>query len=159
MGQGMIVRRMLPHEFDATVICFNYYRDEAIEAIPRIAEEYDENSMIETIRLYATNYEYIWFNAYEGQRVVGFIAGYITANPWNKALVTANVAFVFLHENNRNLENFKMLLNQFTEWARTCRATEITAGDIGIDIERRQKLYEHFGFKPILMMTKELNNE
>ena len=155
----MIVRKMLPHEFDSTVVCFNYYRDEAIEAIPRIAEEYDENSMIETIKLYAINYEYIWLNAYEGQRVVGFIGGYLSQSPWNNQLVTANVGFIFLLESHRTLENFRMLLNSFEEWARTCKCVEITAGDIGIDIERRKKLYEHFGFKPILMMTKELNNE
>lgn len=154
----MIVRKMLPHEFDATVICFNYYRDEAIEAIPRIAEEYDEDSMIETIRLYATNYEYIWFNAYEGQRVVGFIAGNISPSPWNRNLITGNCIFVYLLETHRTLENFKLLMKQFEEWARTCHATELTVGDIGIDIERRQKLYEHVGFKPILLMTKELNN-
>lgn len=155
----MIVRKMQHHEFDSTMICFNYYRDQAIEAIPRIAEEYDENSMIETVRLYATNYEYIWLNAYEGQRVVGFISGYLSSNPWNKQLVTANIAFVFLLESHRTLENFRQLMTTFEAWARTCNCTEITAGDIGIDIERRQKLYEHFGFKPILMMIKDVNYE
>lgn len=154
----MIVRKMNPQEFDSTMICFNYYRDEAIEALPRIAQEYDENSMIETVRLYAVNYEYTWLNAYEGQRIVGFIAGYLTTSPWNKDLTTANVAFVYLLPTHRGLENFKLLMKGFEEWALGCGATELTAGDIGIDIERRQKLYEHFGFKPLLMMSKELTN-
>lgn len=155
----MIVRKMQAHELDATMILFNYYRDEAIEAIPRIAEEYDENSMIETIRTYASKYEYVWFNAYEGQRPVGFIGGYLTENPWNHSLVTANISFVFLLKSHRTLENFKMLMAKFEEWARLCEAVEISAGDIGIDIPRSQKLYEHFDFKPLLLMTKELTNE
>ena len=155
----MIVRKMLPHELDSTVICFNYYWGEAVEAIPHMADQYDEDSLVETIRLYATNYEYIWFNVYEGQRVVGFIGGYLTTCPWNKKLITANIGFVYLLSTHRGLENFKLLMKNFQEWAVTCGATEITAGDIGIDIERRQKLYEHFGFKPLLLMSKELNNE
>lgn len=155
----MIVRKMNPQEFDSTMICFNYYRDEAIESMPRIADEYDENSMIETVRLYAVNYEYTWLNAYEGQRIVGFIAGYLTTSPWNKELVTANVAFVYLLPTHRSLENFKSLMKGLEEWAFMCGAVEVTAGDIGIDIERRQKLYEHVGFKPLLLMSKELTHE
>ena len=155
----MLVRKMTGHELDATMILFNYYRDEAIEAMPKIADEYDENSMLETIRLYATNYEYCWFNAYEGQRPVGFVGGYISACPWNKQLITANIAFIYMLPSHRSLSNFKDLVNKFTEWAHTCHATELTAGDIGIDVERSRKVYEHLGFKEILLMTKELDNE
>lgn len=155
----MIVRKMLATELDSTMILFNYYRDEAIEAIPRIEEEYDENSMVNTVRTFASKYQYCWFNAYEGQRPVGFIAGYISECPWNSAIVTANIAFVYMLESHRTLDNFKQLMKEFTAWARLCEAKEITAGDIGINVERSQKLYEHFGFKPILLMSKELNDE
>ena len=155
----MIVRQMQPYELDATMICFNYYRDEAIESIPKIADEYDENSMVETVRHYATHYESIWLNAYEGQRPVGFVGGYLSQCPWNKQLVTANVAFIYMLPSHRSLDNFKQLMQAFTEWAKTCECYEITAGDIGIDIERSQRLYEHLGFKSLLMMTKELNDE
>ena len=158
MGKSVIVRKMLPTELDATVILFNYYRDEAIEALPIIAEQYDENSMVETIRNYAISYETIWLNAYEGQRPVGFVGGYMTQCPWNNQLVTANIAFIYLLTSHRTLENFRQLLNEFEAWARLIKATEITAGDIGIDIARSQKLYEHFGFKPMLMMSKEFTN-
>ena len=152
----MIVRKMMPHELDATVILFNYYRDEAIESIPRIADEYDENSMVETIRLYATNYEYIWLNAYEGQRPVGFIAGVLTPCPWNQKLVAAHISFVYMLESHRSLANFKQLMQSFEEWAKTCHCYQITGGDIGINIERSTKLYEHFGFTPMLHTYKEI---
>jgi GNAT superfamily N-acetyltransferase len=155
----MIVRKMLPQEFDATVNLFGYYRDEAIESLPKIADEYDENSVLETIRLYASNWEYSWFNAYDNTRPVGFVAGYIGACPWNKNILTANIAFIYLLESHRSLANFKLLLNEFTAWAQIAGATEITGGDIGINPERMKTLYESFGFKPLLLMSKELINE
>jgi GNAT superfamily N-acetyltransferase len=155
----MIVRKMQPQEFDATIICFQYYRDEAIEALPKIAEEYDENSVIETIRHYAVHYDHCWFNAYEGTRVVGFIAGYASECPWNKEIIDANIAFIYLLDTHKNMDNFRQLLSKFEEWARTIKARNITAGDIGIDPERTRKLYEHFEFKPGVWMNKELTNE
>jgi GNAT superfamily N-acetyltransferase len=150
---------MQPYELDSTMICFNYYRDEAIEAVPGFADEFDDDSMTDTVRSYASHYDCIWLNAYEGQRVVGFIGGYLSQCPWNKNLVSANAAFIYLLPSHRGLENFKQLLDAFTEWAKTCNCYEISAGDIGIDMERRQRLYEHFGFKPVLMMTKGIANE
>lgn len=159
MGASMIIRKMQPSEFDATIICFQYYRDEAIEAIPRIADEYDDNSVIETIRHYASHYDHCWFNAYEGGRVVGFIAGYATETPWNKSIIDANIAFIYLLDSHKNIDNFRQLITQFEQWARLIGARSITGGDIGINPDRMQKLYEHFEFKPILMMSKELINE
>jgi len=155
----MIVRKMLPQEFDSTVNLFGYYRDEAIESLPKIADEYDENSMLDSIRLYASNWEYCWFNAYDGTRPVGFVAGYISVCPWNKEIITANISFIYLLESHRSLSNFKSLLNEFTAWAKIASATEITGGDIGINPERMKTLYESFGFKPLLLMSKELINE
>lgn len=150
---------MLAHELDSTVILFNYYRDEAFDAVPKIAEEYDENSMVETIRNYAINYDCCWFNAYEGQRPVGFVAGYMTQCPWNKQIVTANIAFIYMLPTHRSMDNFRQLLTSFEEWAKLIEANEITAGDIGINFERSQKLYEHFGFKKSLLMTKDMTND
>jgi len=155
----MIVRSMQANELDSTMLLFHYYRDEAILAMPKIQHEYDENSMINTVRTYASNYEYCWFNLYEGQRPVGFVAGYLSELPWNTSLVTANIAFIYVLPSHRNIDSFKQLLDRFTEWAKVCNCYEITAGDIGIDIDRSRRLYEHFGFEPVLLMTKELNNE
>jgi plasmid maintenance system antidote protein VapI len=56
------------------------------------------------------------------------------------------------------MDNFRDLLQQFEAWARSIKAQNITAGDIGINPERTQRLYEHFGFKPGVWMNKELTN-
>jgi GNAT superfamily N-acetyltransferase len=152
----MIVRQAQAQELDSILILFNYYRDEAFESIPRIIDEYDEDSMIATIRTYIANHEYVWFSAMEGQRPVGFIAGYMSLVPWNNQLVVANIAFTFLLPSHRTMENFKMLMKEFEGWARNIDAYQITGGDIGIDTERSTKLYEHFGFRPFLTTIKEL---
>lgn len=150
---------MNPAEFDVTVNLFHYYRDEAIESLPIIEQQYDENSMINTIRHYASAWDHIWLNAYVNSRPIGFIAGFLSPLPWNEKIIDANIAFIYLQTSYRNIDNFKMLLNNFEEWAKTCKATSITAGDIGINPERTQKLYEHFDFKPGVWMGKELNYE
>lgn len=152
----MIVRQMQPYELDATMILFNYYRDEAIEAMPKIADEYDDSSMLETVRNYAIKNTAVWFNAYEGSRPVGFIAGALVPCPWNKKLVAAHISFVYMLPSHRSLENFKQLMQAFEEWAKLCECYQITGGDIGINIERSKKLYEHFGFKPMFHASKEI---
>jgi GNAT superfamily N-acetyltransferase len=154
----MIVRQMQPREFDMTVNLFGYYRDEAIQTMPKIADEYDENSVIDTIKTFASKWDHIWLNAYDNQRPVGFIAGYASACPWNSNILDANIAFIYLLDSHKNMDNFRELLSQFEAWARTIKAQNITAGDIGINPERTEKLYEHFGFKPGVWMGKELTN-
>lgn len=155
----MIVRSMQPIEFDSTVNLFGYYRDEAVSSLPRIEQEYDENSVINTIRSFASLWDHCWFNAYDGQRPVGFIAGYASECPWNNEIIDANIAFIYLLDSHKNLDNFRLLLNKFEEWAKTIKASNITAGDIGINPQRTQTLYEHFGFKPGVWMGKEIISE
>jgi hypothetical protein len=153
----MIVRKMMAHEIDVTVNLFGYYRDEAVEAMPHIAEDYDENHVLETIRTYSSHYEYCWLNAYEGQRPVGLVAGCITKAPWGE-VYTAHCDMIFLLESHRTIDNFRQLLGGFEEWARICGARDITAGDIGINVERTKKLFHHLGFQEGCWMSKELNN-
>jgi hypothetical protein len=154
----MIVRQMIPQEFDVTVNLFGYYRDEAVESLPRIADEYDENSVIKTIKHFASKWDHCWFNAYEGQRPVGFIAGYASECPWNSELIDANIAFIFLLDSHKNMDNFRTLISKFEEWSKTIKARSMTAGDIGINPERTRKLFEHFDFKPGVWLEKELIN-
>ena len=90
---------------------------------------------------------------------MGFVSGYLSECPWNRQRVEANIAFIYLLDSHKNMENFRELIAAFEEWAKTCKAQMITAGDIGINPERTQKLYEHFGFKPGVWMGKELINE
>lgn len=155
----MIARAMQAQEIDITVNLFAYYRDEAIQSLPRIAEEYDENSVIETIRLYSTHHEYCWLNAYEGQRPVGLLAGCITQTPWNHSLLNAHIDMIYMLESHRSLENLKTLYGEFEAWAKNNGATKITAGDIGINPERTKKIYTGLGFNEGVWMTKELPNE
>lgn len=153
----MIVRRMHPEEIDVTVNLFNYYKMEAIESIPEIEAQYDPDSVLKTIRTYNTYNEYIWFNAYEGQRPVGLIAGCITALPWNEELLVAHIDMIYILDSHRNMESVRMLYNEFEAWARTCKCHKITAGDIGINPERTRKLYEYLGFEPGVFMIKEFD--
>lgn len=154
----MIVRKMRPEEFDATMTLVGYYADEAAQAVAGFADDYDENSARNTVRLYASNYEYCWFNAYDNTRPVGFVAGHLVACPWNENITNAHIAFIYMLDSHRTLTNFQLLLDQFESWARTAKVKEITTGDIGIDLDRTKKLYEHVGFRADLSMSKELIN-
>lgn len=155
----MIVRRMQPSEIDVTVNLFGYYRDEAVERLPEINEEYDTDSVLETIRLYNSHNEYIWFNAYEGQRPIGLVAGCVTTVPWNRKILIGHIDMIFLLESHRSLDNFKELYTAVEQWAKMCGCTKLTAGDIGINPERTKKIYTHLGFTEGVWMTKELDDE
>jgi len=147
---------MTPQDFDLTVNLFRRYYESAVEKIPSMAEEYDENSVIETIRYHASHYDHCWFVALEGQRVIGFIAGFASEAPWNKNIVYANISFVYMIESHRSWDNFQALYKEFQAWSKLINATKITAGDIGIDPERMQTLYERLEFKPVLLMERDL---
>lgn len=155
----MIVRKMQAAELDSTITLFEYYRDEAIQSLPKIRDEYDHNSVIETIKEHASHWDHCWFNAYDNTRPVGFVAGYASQCPWNKNIIEANISFIYLLDSHKNMDNFRQLLQKFEEWAKMIKATSITAGDIGIDPKRTEKLYSHFGFKSGVWMGKELINE
>jgi GNAT superfamily N-acetyltransferase len=156
MGQKLIVRKLTPHDFDQVITLFHRYYDEAVESIAAMAEERDDNSIIDTVRYYSSHYDHCWYVAMEGQRPVGFIAGFASEAPWNKNIIYANVAFVYLIDTHRNIDNFRELINKFKEWAELIGAQKITAGDIGINPEKMQKIYEHFDFTPVLFMERTL---
>ena len=46
----MIVRKMRPEELDVTINLFRYYAGEAAEDNPALGAEFDEDSVIESIR-------------------------------------------------------------------------------------------------------------
>ena len=152
----MIVRQLQSHELDSTVVLFNYYKEEAIEAFPSRAHEYDENSIIETIRNLSIHHTSIWLNLYEGQRPVGFIAGALAPIPWNKNLSSAHIYFLFVLPSHRSMESVQMLVDEFESWAKNCKCCQITGGDIGINLERTKKIYNHLGFRESVLMIKEL---
>lgn len=151
----MLVRSIETNEVDATMILCEYYREEA--GIPD--EEYDHDSVLQTIKHRSIHPEYCWLNLYQGQRPVGFISGCLTQAPWNSKILYGHIELVFVVEQYRSLDNFNLLVDNFTQWASKFQVREITAGDIGINFARTKKLYEHIGFREGLWMTKELINE
>jgi len=151
----MIIKAVDATNIDATMVLCEYYREEADIS----DDDYDHNSVLETIKTRSIHPEYCWFNLYEGQRPVGFISGCLTQAPWNNKILYAHIELVFILESHRNLDNFKMLIDAFTKWAKQFKVVDITAGDIGINVDRTRKLYEHLGFTQGLWMIKEMINE
>jgi GNAT superfamily N-acetyltransferase len=157
MGKNrMIARNMAPHEIDVTYNLFRQYCLEAAEVKPELDEQWDKTSVIETIRSRNIHPEYVWINLLEGTRPVGFISGAVTQCPWNHDIYYAHIELIFVLESHRNSSNFKMLTDEFEQWARGMEATVITAGDIGIAPERTKKIYESIGFESGCFLTKEL---
>lgn len=151
----MIIKAVDSTNIDSTMVLCEYYREEAGIS----DDDYDHNSVLETIKTRSIHAEYCWFNLYEGQRPVGFISGCLTQAPWNKNILYAHIELVFILESHRSLDNFKMLIDAFTKWGTQFKVVDITAGDIGINVDRTRKLYEHLGFTQGLWMTKEMINE
>jgi GNAT superfamily N-acetyltransferase len=152
----MIVRKMRPEELDVTINLFRYYAGEAAEDNPALGAEFDEDSVIESIRSRNIHPEYVWFNAYEGLRPVGFISACITQAPWNKDITYCHIELIFMLKSHRNMTAFKQLINAVEEWGRDFDIQQITAGDIGINPERTRKVYEGVGFKSGCWMSKEV---
>lgn len=150
---------MRPEEIDVTVNLFRYYAQEAAENDPELGAQFDADSVVETIRTRNIHPEYIWFNAYEGTRPIGFISAGITQAPWNKDIYYAHIELIYMLDSHRSMPAFKQMVEQVEQWAKQYDAQMITAGDIGVNPERTKKVYEHLGFEVNYWMTKELENE
>ena len=155
----MIVRKMRPEEIDLNVNLFRQYADEAKETNPTLGNQYDENSVITSIRQRNINPEYCWFSLIDNARPVGFISGAITQAPWNLDIIYAHIEMIYVLKEKRNIDNFRRLVDTFEEWAINMDAVEITAGDAGINPERSKKIYESIGFKEGCLMTREIAYE
>jgi GNAT superfamily N-acetyltransferase len=151
----MIVRRPRAEELDNIVLVMEYYRDEA--NLPD--GEYCSDAMTETVREYLIDPGCAWFCLYDSGRIVGVVAGYLCPIPWSRR-ITANVQFLYVIPSHRNLQNAVRLLKEFETWAWGQEAVKITAGDIGIDVERTQTFYEHCGYTVKgITLDKENTNE
>lgn len=151
----MIARKMAPNEIDVTINLCRYYYQEAVEAKPDLADTWDDNSLIDGIRQFNIDYNYTWINLYDGQRPVGFIAGYVTKHIYTTKLQT-HIQYIYIMPSHRSMDNFRSLMKAFEEWTRAVGAEAITAGDIGVDPERTEQIYQYLGFERELMMIKEL---
>jgi len=143
MGSSKLnIKPLRAHDVDNTIILMEYYRDEA--DLPD--GEYDSDAMTETIRDYVISPVHAWFNMYEGSRAVGLVGGYIVQIPWSRKLI-AHVQFLYLLPSHRNLVNGKELVKTFESWAKSMEAQKVTAGDIGINVERTRAFYKQAGFE------------
>lgn len=154
----MIVRKIRPEEIDVTINLCKYYATEASELNPEIGEQFDHDSVINLIRGRTAQDSFFWFNAFEGQRPVGFVSGTMTTPQWNENIVYAHIDLIYVLKEHRNINTFKQLIAHVEEWGAIFDCKKITAGDIGIDVERSRKLYESVGFKEALWMYKDIES-
>ncbi len=154
----MIVRKIRPEEIDVTINLCKYYATEASELLPEIGEQFDHDSVINLIRVRTAQDSFFWFNAFEGTRPVGFVSGTMTTPQWNENIVYAHIDLIYVLKEHRNISTFKALIGCVEEWGAIFDCKKITAGDIGIDVERSRKLYESVGFKDALWMYKDIES-
>jgi hypothetical protein len=154
----MEIRKIHPGEIDGLLSIIHQYAEEAAEKMPEIADEIDDAVIVQNIRTWSIQHTHNLLVGYEGERPVGFIAGAFTQLPWGKH-IQANIIFIFLTENHRNMENFKALLDSFEDWARQAKAVRICSGDIGVDIERSRKLYTYLNFSEGLYVKRTIKYE
>lgn len=153
----MIVRKIRPEEIDVTINLCKRYANEAVELLPEIEEQFDHDSVVNTVRNRTAQDSYFWFNAFENTRPVGFISGTMTTPQWNENIFYAHIDLIYVVKEHRNINTFKSLIENVEEWADMFGCQKLTAGDIGIDVERNRKLYESIGFKQGLWMIKDIN--
>ena len=150
----MIIRKMRPEELDLSVNVARMYSQEAKD---EITEQFDTNSVIGTIRSRTIEDSSFWLNAMEGGSVVGFVSGCLTSAQWNDNILYAHIDLIYLKESKRNMNNFRQMLDSVEEWGAQFNVEKITAGDIGVDPERSEKLYEALGFDKAVWMTKDVS--
>lgn len=147
---------MRPEEIDLNVNLFRQYAEEASETNPTLGAQYDEQSVITSIRQRNINPEYCWFSLLDNGRPVGFISGAVTQAPWNLDIIYAHIEMIYVLKEKRSIDAFRRLVTAFEEWAVNMDAVEITAGDIGVNPERSKRVYESIGFKEGCFMTREI---
>lgn len=149
----MIIRPMQPDEIDSVVVLFNYYREAA-----RIDEDqYNEARVVQTIKTYTVNWNLFFNVAYDGQRPVGVVGGFVSEDPI-EGTRGANIQFCYLVDGHASRENYQQLINKFEEWAREVKATSIKCLDIGYKPDRLKYIYETLGYSslPLVIMGKEI---
>lgn len=140
----MIIREMLPREIDGVITLFNYYRD-AVDIDP---DRYDENRVIMTVREYNIRHNLCFRVAFNGQRPVGVIGGFLSEDPVESE-VTATVQFCFLLDEFATVDNYRSLLDEFESWSSQFNVSAIRCIDIGRNPNRLKTVYDQLGFDPI----------
>ena len=149
----MNLRSMRPEEIDSVIILFQYYR----ESVGISDDKYDENRLLETIREYCIRPMLFFKVAFQGQRPIGLVGGFLSQDPIESEL-NATIQFLYLLPEHESLSNYSILVDAFEAWAIECGARAVRAIDIGYKLDRLSDIYDQLGFGPIRLavMNKEL---
>jgi hypothetical protein len=149
----MLLRQMETNEIDSVINLFSRYREDALIS----DEKYSENRVLHTIREYNIRPNLFFRIAVNGQRPVGLIGGFLSEDPVDIE-VSATIQFCYLIEEFRDINNYKLMIDEFTNWGRQFKATNVRAIDIGNNVTRLQDVYEQLDFAPIRvsLMNREL---
>ena len=138
----MIIRKMDPDEMDLIVNLFEYYKDEALIE----DDEWQINRVVQTIKNYSLSWNLFFRIAYEGQRPIGVIGGFVSEDPITGERVAA-IQFNYLKPDFASLGNYRQLVTEFVTWTEEVKANSIKCMDIGNDPTRLDEIYENLGFK------------
>lgn len=149
----MIIRSMEPKELDSVLILFEYYR----MAAGIDEERYDQDKVLKTIKEYCIRPNLFFRVAYNGQRPVGVIGGFLSDDPV-EFQTAATIQFNFLIDEFASVENYQSLIDEFQQWAKSYNVEQIRAIDIGYKINRLDDVYYQLGFDPVRInvMNKEI---
>jgi hypothetical protein len=144
---------MEPREIDLVINLFNYYKDDAGISDDR----YDQDRVLRTVREYNIRPNLFFRVAFNGQRPIGIIGGFISQDPIETE-TTATIQFNYLLDEFATVENYAELIAVFQEWAQQLGITQMRAIDIGQNISRLNDVYDTLGFDPVkvMIMNKEI---
>jgi hypothetical protein len=148
----MIIREMETREIDLIVNLFAYYAEEA-----QVSERYDESRVLATVREYNIRPNLFFRVAYNGQRPIGIIGGFLSEDPVESE-ITATIQFNYLLPEFATVENYAEMIGSFQSWSQQFKCTQIRAIDIGTNLSRLNDVYDVLGFDPVRVsiMNKEL---
>jgi hypothetical protein len=138
----MIIRQMEADEMDLIVNLFEYYKDEALIE----DDEWQINRVVQTIKNYSVSWNLFFRIAYEGQRPVGVIGGFVSEDPITGERVAA-IQFNYLKPDYASVGNYRQLVDTFLSWTEEVKATDIKCMDIGNNLTRLDDVYENLGFR------------
>jgi hypothetical protein len=150
----MLVRNLRPLDINDLMILMNYYKDE----INVSDEQWDENSLIQSVKRYASNAQYTFLVAIDNQRLVGLCAGTVVSEVYNTELKTL-IQMFFLLPSHRNQENYKQLYNEFVNWSTLIGVDKIGLSDIGDNPKRIKPIGDMLGFNTSDYILLERNIE
>lgn len=138
----MLVRPLRPQDMDNTMILMDYYREE----MNLEDGEWDENSVIQSIRLYSSNAETCFLVAVEGQRVVGCCSGIARKEFYNNTIETV-IQMLYLLPSHRNTENYNQIFGEFKNWAHSFGSKRTLLVDVGNNATRIHPIADVLDFQ------------